>query len=369
MITKTFPTTLSALIFSAALVSAQNSATPAPQGVPAAGAATSEAYAPQPIVQGGLVLPLYPPDSPILKQDRVREPEKYTMTRGVPGRISSIVNVHNPSIEVHTVEPGGNTGTTIILVPGGGHNSLVVGSEGFDFVPFFRNYGVNTVILRYRLRRDGYSSQVDAVRDAQQAIRMVRAHAKEWNLDPNKIGMMGFSAGAELSAPAAVFFDEFDKTNNAPGDVLAGVSSRPDFVGIVYPGPTPFARNGTPAIPRNTPPAFITCAGSSDKGHAVWANEYFIAMLQAGIPNIEMHIYGSGVHGNGLKDRDGAPLGTWQLRFIDWFRDLGFLQKPGVETRAALDVKTFQNQPARGGGNRRGGAGGTAVQTNTPPAK
>src|SRR5204863_546844 len=187
------------------------------------------------IVQGGAVVPLYPPGSPFLKMDRVREPEQYNMSQAVPGRIGSIVNIHNPSIEVHTVERGINTGAAVILVAGGGHNTLNVGSESADFVPFFYNYGVNTIILRNRLRRDGYNVQTDAVNDALQAIRLVRAHAKDWNIDPNKIGIMGFSAGAELAAPAALFFEDFDKKHsNGP---LAGISSRPDFVGLVYPGP------------------------------------------------------------------------------------------------------------------------------------
>ncbi len=126
---------------------------------------------------------------------------------------------------------------------------------------------------------------------------MVRAYAKEWNIDPNKIGIMGFSAGAELAAPSAVLFDDFDKKNSDPSDPLAGISSRPDFVGIIYPGPTPFARNRTaPPIPRNVPPAFLVCGGSGDRGHAVWAIEYFSAMLAIGVPNIEMHIYGNGRH-------------------------------------------------------------------------
>ena len=97
------------------------------------------------------------------------------------------------------------------------------------------------MILRNRLRRDGYNPQTDEVNDTLQAIRLVRAHAKEWNLDPNKIGIMGFSAGAELAAAAAVLYDEFDKKNSGAGDPLAGVSSRPDFAGIIYPGPSPFA--------------------------------------------------------------------------------------------------------------------------------
>ena len=165
------------------------------------------------------------------------------------------------------MDRGLNTGAAVILAAGGGHNTLNVGTEGADFVPFFYNYGVNTIILRNRLRRDGYNPQTDEVYDAQQAIRMVRAYAKEWNIDPNKIGIMGFSAGAELAAPAAVLFDDFDKKNSDPGDPLAGISSRPDFVGIIYPGPTPFARNRTaPPIPRNVPPAFIVCAGFGRSG-------------------------------------------------------------------------------------------------------
>ena len=332
---------------------------PAPLAVPKPGPATDAPYAPLPILSGGVVLPLYPPGSPFLKADRVREPEQYNMSQSVPGRINSIINIHNPSIEVHTVDRGLNTGAAVILVAGGGHNTLNVGSESADFVPFFYNYGVNTVILRNRLRHDGYNPQTDAVNDALQAIRLVRAYAKEWSIDPDKIGIMGFSAGAELTAAAAVLFDDFDKKNAGSGDPLAGITARPDFAGIIYPGPSPFARNRTPPpIPRNVPPAFLTCGGSGDRVHAVWAVEYFSAMLAMGVPNIEMHIYGNGRHPGdalpdgshmtgGLTDRNDTPFGTWQYRFIDWFRDLGFLQKPGVETKAAKDVALFASQPAK----------------------
>jgi len=343
-----------------------------PLGIPQPGPTNDAPYGPQPILQGGVVIPLYPHGSPFLKMERVREAEQYNMSKSVPGRISSIVNIHNPSIEVHTVEGGLNTGAAVILAAGGGHNTLNVSTESADFVPYFFNYGVNTVILRNRLRRDGYNAKTDAVNDAFQAIRLVRSNAKAWNIDPQKIGIVGFSAGAELAAPTAVFFEEFDKTNNMPGDPLAGVSSRPDFVGIIYPGPTPFTRGANPPIPRNTPPAFITCAGSGDRGHAIWANEYFTAMLNAGIPNIEMHIYGNGRHPGdplsdgsrmtgGLTHRNGIPFGTWQDRYIDWFSDLGFLQKPGVETKAEQEIKEFLAQPPRTVG-RRGGAPGETGQ-------
>lgn len=326
---------------------------PAPIGVPKPGPVTDAPYAPQPILQGGIVIPLYPAGSPFLKADKVKEAEVYNLSKAVPGRIGGIINIHNPSIEIHTVEGGINTGAAIILVAGGGHRTLNVGGEGADFVPFFYNYGVNTIILRNRLRNDGYKAETDAVYDALQAIRLVRKYANDFQIDPNKIGVMGFSAGAELTAAAAVQYDDFDKTNSADTDPLKGISSRPDFAGIIYPGPSPFAKNRTaPPIPRNVPPAFLICGGSGDRGHAIWAMEYFNAMLALGVPNIELHIYGNGRHpgdplpdgsrmSGGLTDRNNTPFGTWQIRFVDWFRDLGFLQKSGVETKAAKDVAAF----------------------------
>lgn len=302
-------------------------------------------FVPQPILPGGQIVTLFPPTSKYLKKERLGEAEVNNLQKTVPGRIQSIVNIHNPSIEVHVVDPSNSTGAAIILVPGGGHRTLNVGSEGADLVPFFYQYGVTTVILRNRLRQDGYVAETDAVYDAQQAVRIVRARAKEWNIDPQKIGMMGFSAGAELVAPAALFFEKFDAENKSADDGAAGASSRPDFVALIYPGPTPFARDPKPEVPRNTPPAFLASAGSGDAVHAVWADEFFAALLKSRIPNLEMHIYGNGVHGNGLKDRGDTPFGTWQYRFIDWFRDLGFLGKPGVETKAAKDTATFVATP------------------------
>jgi acetyl esterase/lipase len=338
-------------------------ATPAPLSVPAPGPATDQPYAPQAILPGGIVVPIFPPGSPLLKAERLKEPEVYNMTGGVPGRIASIVNIHNPSIELHRVPGGLNTGAAIIVVAGGGHNTLNVGSEGSDFVPFFYNYGINTIILRNRLRRDGYNPQTDAVNDMLQAIKVVRAYAEDWGIDPKKIGAIGFSAGAELTAPAAIKYVDFDKSQDVPGNPLAKISSRPDFVGLIYPGPSPFRGNAEVPIPGDAPPSFIASGGVGDAVHAVWADEYFAAFLRARIPNLEMHIYGNGRHpgdplpegGNmsgGLTDRANMPFGTWQYRFVDWFRDLGFLQKPGVETKAARDVVTRVANPPRQPGQR-----------------
>jgi endo-1,4-beta-xylanase len=312
--------------------------------------ASSTPHAPVPILQGGIVLPLYQANSPYLNADRLHEPEKFNTSTDVPGRVNSIINIHNPSIEVHKVPGGINTGAVIILAAGGGHRTLNVGTEGADFVPFFFNYGINTVILRNRLRSDGYEPKTDAVRDAFQAIRLVRKHAAEWKLDPLKIGIVGFSAGAELSSPAAIGFEEFDQANQDDADPLKGITSRPDFVGIIYPGPTPFVGGAKPTIPKTTPPAFIATAGSGDRVHAIWAAEYMVGMLQAGVPNVEMHVYGNGYHpgdrgsSGGMTWRGGIPFGTWQDRFIDWFADLGFLGKRGEETKAARDVAVFASK-------------------------
>ena len=330
---------------------------PAPMGEPRPGPKTEGPYAPQAILPGGVVLTLFPPDSPYLKPELIREPEQYAM--GGPGRIGSIVHIHNPSIEFHPGSKALNTGAAIILAAGGGHRTLNVGGESSDEVYFFANHGISTIILRNRLRSDGYEPKTDGVNDALQAIKLVRAHAKEWNLDPNKIGIMGFSAGAELAAAATMQWADFDQRNDTPKNPLAKTSSRPDFAGIIYPGPSPFARGATPPIPRDAPPAFITCAGWGDWNHAVWATEYFDALLMDGVPNVEMHIYARGHHPGdkvgpdeppatgGLTNMGGLSYGTWSVRFLDWFRELGFLSKPGVETLAARDVAAHLNRTPR----------------------
>ena len=102
-------------------------------------------------------------------------------------------------------------------------------------------------------------------------------------------------------------------------------------MGIIYPGPTPFARDRqAPPIPKDVPPAFLACPSAGDQIHAVWALEYYQAMLFAGVPNVELHLYGHGEHGGGMTDRGGIPLGTWQDRFIDW--------EPGPDLRKYADA-------------------------------
>ncbi len=213
--------------------------------------------------------------------------------------------------------------------------------EGSAWVPHFAEMGISTAILRNRLRVDGYEPTTDATYDAQQAIRIVRANAGEWKIDPKKIGIIGFSAGAELAAPAALDFGKFERANSSEADPLAKVSARPDFVGIIYPGPTPFSRNPAANIPANVPPSFITCSGATDKIHALWAADWFNPMLIAGVPNVEMHIYARGGHGGQKRGENEIPYASWPDRLDQWLGDLGFLGKPGEETRAAKDSASF----------------------------
>lgn len=125
---------------------------------------------------------------------------------------------------VKTIAPenGKNTGTAIIAAPGGDHKILWVEPEGTAWGSHFAKLGISTLILRNRLRVDGYEPSTDASYDAQQAICIVRSRAAEWKLHPNKIGIMGFSAGAELAAPAALFFSDFEKANGSLTLVFLG---------------------------------------------------------------------------------------------------------------------------------------------------
>jgi acetyl esterase/lipase len=327
---------------------------PAPLNVPRPAPKTGEPYSPQAILPGGVVIPLYPPESPHLNRTKISEPEVYQMWG--PTTLGAVVSIHNPSIEFHPGNGQVNTGAAIILAAGGGHRSLNVGSEAAPLVPFFSNYGISTIILRNRLRSDGYDPKVDGARDALQAIKLVRAYAQQWNLDPNKIGIMGFSAGAELAALASLQWEEYDQQNALPGNPLAGVSSRPDFAALIYPGPSPFARGGTARIPRAATPAFIATPGWGDWIHALWATEYFTALFKDGVPNMELHVYARGRHPGdkvgpgepaatgGLAWKGGIAFDGWSEHFLQWFRDLGFMGPPGVETQAARDVAANVNR-------------------------
>ena len=157
------------------------------------------------------------------------------------------------------------------------------------------------------------------MQDTQRAIRLVRVHAKEWGVRPDRVGILGFSAGGALAALSAM---RFDSGKPDATDLIERQSSRPDYVGMVYAGWSPMEIK----IPKDAPQAFLTSAGVDDAFHARQTVEFYNAMFNAGIP-VELHIYGHGGHAGGIRSRNGIPFGTWHVRFIEWMSDLGYLKK------------------------------------------
>ncbi len=273
---------------------------------------------PLPLVPGAKVVMLWPPGSPTLKH--LDQPEVFTFTPGQPDRVQHIVDINNPSVELHLAPAGKANGTGIILAAGGGNKTLNVGTEGTNIATWLNSIGVSAFILRYRLQP--YDSAVDALADTQRSVRTVRLHAAEWGVDPKRIGVMGFSAGGEQAARIAL---NFDAGNPGANDPVSRQSDRPDFVVLVYAG---WRELDLSHVPSDAPPAFLTSAGVDDAFHAKETVDFYNAYFNAKPPiPVELHIYGHGGHANGIKPRGGIPFGTWQYRFVDWATDLGLLKK------------------------------------------
>jgi endo-1,4-beta-xylanase len=279
--------------------------------------ASASAVQPLPLVPGAKVITLWPAGHPTLKN--VDQWEVFKTSPGDPPRVQSVTNVNNPSIELHLAPAEKANGMAIVVAPGGGNTQLVVGTEGVDIANWLNDLGVSAFILRYRLRP--YSSAVDGLADTQRAIRTIRANAEQWKVDPKRIGIMGFSAGGEQAARAVL---KFDAGNHEATDPVDKRSSRPDFAVLVYPGWRPMDL-GT--VPADAPPTFLTSAGLDDAPHARQTVEFYNALFAAKIP-VELHIYGHGGHGNGIKPRNGIPFGTWPERFVEWATDVGVMKKP-----------------------------------------
>jgi endo-1,4-beta-xylanase len=273
---------------------------------------------PKPLVPGAKVVPLWPKGSPALRAlEGSDKPEIFNVAKDRPGRVQSVTNIHNPSIEVHLAPPDKANGLAVIVVPGGGNRTCVVGSEGTDIAEWLNGLGIHAFIERYRLKP--YDSTKDAVADTKRAFRVIRAHAKEWGVDPKRVGIMGFSAGGEQAAWVTLGFDDGDPKATDP---VERESCRPDFSVLIYPG---WAHMDLTAVPKNAPPTFLTSAGLDDAFHARQSVEFYNALFQAKIP-VELHIYRRGGHGGGISSRKGIPFGTWPVRFVEWAKDLGLME-------------------------------------------
>jgi endo-1,4-beta-xylanase len=162
--------------------------------------------------------------------------------------------------------------------------------------------------------------EVHALQDTQRAIRLVRSRASEWGLSPDRIGVMGFSAGGQLAALAANRFDA-GLTNAA--DAIDRVSCKPDFQALLYPA----IPKGMTFTKGTTPPAFLVCGNDDRTNISEGLPELYLQFKQAGVP-VELHVYAGTGHGFGLRPTDKSPAGEWPQRFLEWAGHSGLLKKP-----------------------------------------
>lgn len=227
-----------------------------------------------------------------------------------------VSNIHRPSITVYLPPKEKATGAAVVIAPGGGHRELWITHEGYNIAKWLSEKGIAAFVLKYRLARDTnstYRVDVESLADIQRAIRIVRSRAKEWNVDTSKIGVMGFSAGGEVAALAAM---RFDYGNAAAADLIDRESSRPAFQALIYPG-----NSSRYEVANNAPPVFLL-AGYNDN-IARGLIDVYAKYQKANVP-AELHIYSNAAHGFGLRQSNKGAVTGWIDRFYDWLGDRGF---------------------------------------------
>jgi len=237
---------------------------------------------------------------------------------------SYIHNVHAPSLTVFRADPAHANGVGIIVIPGGGHRMLVWVNEGMMPARALNRFGVTTFILKYRLAREPgspYDIERDAAADARRAVRWVRLHAADYGVDPNRIGLMGFSAGGELVSMVA---DNPAPPVSPKADAVDRASGRPDFQVLIYPGPL-----GIPAHAAATaPPAFLA-AGTVDQCCATPTITLYQQLRAAGV-SAELHLFADTDHGFNIgMHSERLGVAHWPDRLADWLSDGGWLQPRG----------------------------------------
>ncbi|MCB1120282.1 MAG: alpha/beta hydrolase [Verrucomicrobiae bacterium] len=227
----------------------------------------------------------------------------------------NLCNVHDPSITLYLPKAEKATGTAVIIAPGGGHSKLCLGHEGDSLGQWFADHGIAGIVLRYRLSKEEgstYTLQGDSMNDTRRAIRTVRYRSQEWNIQPDRIGIVGFSAGGELAAYSAM---ESDNGNPKAVDPVERMSSRPDFQGLIYPG-----KSGTFTVHAGMPPAFIAYGYNDRPDISTGMAQVYLKYKEAGVP-CEMHVYSNAGHGFGYRPGSTSAAGDWPLRFREWLID------------------------------------------------
>ncbi|MCC5835027.1 MAG: alpha/beta hydrolase [Opitutales bacterium] len=249
--------------------------------------------------------------------------------------------VDRPQLTVYPADPDKATGAGVIVLPGGGYRFLSMEHEGHAIGQWLQSLGVSAFVLEYRLPENGYRHPVPLM-DAQRAIRLVRSRAKDWDLNPQRLGILGFSAGGHLASTAATHYNS-DIAAPAFSDTIDQKSARPDFQILIYPVITmdpAYAHPGSRAnllgpdpdsaleqllsselqVQADAPPAFIVHASDDSVVPVENALRYYRALQEQGVA-AEMHIYPSGGHGFGTRPEAGRAA-TWTELCEAWLKEL-----------------------------------------------
>ena len=253
-------------------------------------------------------------------------PEQVEHSKTGQPKYVKVTNVSKPTLTVFRPAKDKNTGAAVIVCPGGGYSALMMDYEGDDVARWLNTLGVTGVVLKYRVpARQGVPRYLPALQDAQRAVSIVRSRAKEWDIDPGRVGMLGFSAGGHLTAAAGT---NFDKRVYDDIDAVDKVPCRPDFAVVVYPGGL-LAKGKEPAlspeirVSSRTPPTFIVQA-HDDRVNSENSVYLYLALKRANVPT-ELHIYATGGHGFGLRPGD-RPHASWPQRCAEWMASIGVLR-------------------------------------------
>jgi len=272
--------------------------------------------------------PIWPGAVPDAQAQLVPGPE-YVTNLLSPNGVSwiALCNVSQPTMTVYSPK-GKNTGVAMVVFPGGGYNCLAIDLEGTEICDWLTSKGITAVLLKYRvpLKKLGpYWESPLALQDAQRTIGLVRFHAAGWQIDPYKIGVIGFSAGGHMVAATST---HFDKRSYPAVDAADKESCRPDFAIACYPGhlwndDKGFKLNPNVPVTTNTPPTFIVQAENDPVDNINHSLVYYIALKNAGVP-VEMHLYGQGGHGFGLRPTK-FPITRWPQLAETWLRTIGMI--------------------------------------------
>jgi acetyl esterase/lipase len=234
-----------------------------------------------------------------------------------------ITNVSHPNMAVYLADAGKNTGVAALVFPGGGYSHLAYNIEGTEVCAWLNSIGINCLLVKYRVPEHGrYPDNTEDLEDAQQATRIARTNAEAWHIDPNRIGVIGFSAGGHLAVMLSTHPD-FQGKNVPPSTINA----RPDFQMDIYPGGLrgPDGKLGPAAEPNDgVPPTFLVQAENDEVAHVETSLVYYQALKDAGIP-AELHLFAEGGHGFGLRPTK-LPASHWPALAETWLHTIHILR-------------------------------------------